>query len=148
MYVGKRVGFTGTQKGLRPAQRRALIELLKSLKPIEFHHGDCIGTDQEGCYIAQTLLKPAPRIVSHPPTKDRKRAFTTGNDETRPKRDYLVRNQNIVGECDLLIGCPKYRFREGSGGTWYTVGYAEGQQKPRFIVWPDGEVTQPDEEVP
>ena len=146
-YKGRRVGFSGTRQGMTDAQKEAFSALIRELGPTEFHHGDAIGADAEAADAVNQLLQ-RPKIICHPCYFNAQRAWTKFNDEKRPVRDTHVRNRRIVAETDLLVGCPKSMKRLQSTGTWHTIGEAEGKGKPRFVVWPDGTITQPEEEIP
>lgn len=127
------IGFTGTQEGLSQIQRASLTVLLGSAGT--FHHGDCVGADAEAHSIAARLDL---RLISHPPTIQTKRAFTT-NQETRVEKPYLERNRAIVDESNFIIACPKGP-EELRSGTWSTVRYAKNQEKRGAIIFPDGRI--------
>jgi hypothetical protein len=118
-----KIGFTGTQQGMSDRQKRQLAALLTSLKGTEFHHGDCIGADEEADGIAAQL---GLRIVIHPPDNMSKRAFRTRwpNRVEREPLPYLERNHHIVDETEVLIAGPKSEQEELRSGTWATVRYA------------------------
>jgi hypothetical protein len=132
-----KVGFTGTQSGMSRHQAAQLIDNLVALECTEFHHGDCIGADNQADVLARNIVG---RIVVHPPTNDSKRAFTTRKAGTvvRPPKPYLERNHDIVDETDVLIATPRdERVEELRSGTWATVRYARKQGK-RVIILPRG----------
>ena len=131
-----KIGFTGTKKGMQFDQWIVLEDFLKKLQDtfayIEFHHGDCVGSDFQAHNIAKKL---GLKIVIHPPKNPKTRAFCKG-DEVRPEKDYLVRDHDIVDECDKLIVVPKLRREELRSGTWATYRYAKKCNKECIIVWP------------
>jgi len=59
-------------------------------------------------------------------------------DEYRNPQDYLVRNQDIVNECDVLVATPKENNEVLRSGTWATIRRATKAKKPVLIVNPDG----------
>ena len=126
----KHIGFTGTRSGMSEAQKAGFIALLESLMPCVFHHGDCVGADEEAHLMARTL---GISVVIHPPIKDDLRAFCDGASEVRAPKSYFARNRDIVNECSLLIATP-YTDEETSGGTWYTINYARKVKKPVAIL--------------
>lgn len=132
-----KVGFTGTQEGTTPKQRKTLRELLSPIKEGEFHHGDCIGSDAEAHDIAEEL-----KLIthSHPPRNESKRAFRKAK-VTHKKLPYLTRNRAIVDLTDYLIATPAGPEKLMSG-TWSTVRYAKSIGKIVWIVWPDGTYEQ------
>lgn len=132
-------GFTGTRDGLTAAQRHTLGEALRMTT--EFHHGDCIGADEEADALARMH---GARVVIHPPIIEDLRAYCGNPHDDRdrttwvPAKDYLARNRDIVHAADRLIACPRETTRTLRGGTWYTVRFAESVGKPVRIIWPDG----------
>lgn len=140
--MATRIGFTGTRAGATLQQLDRLESLLKDYKPadssasspLEFHHGRCVGADEQAWYVAMAL---GYRTIAHPPIKSRFDAHTA-DDEVRPKRSYLDRNKNIVDETQLLLAAPRTFERTIRSGTWHTVRYAEHKKRPIIIIWPDG----------
>ncbi|NTU84764.1 MAG: hypothetical protein HGA45_36270, partial [Chloroflexales bacterium] len=131
-----KLGFTATQLGLSEAQRGVVPLLLVSLRPDEFHHGDCVRGDEAGHALAREYTQAW--IVAHPGDIATKRAHCQA-DEMRPVAPTLERNRAIVDEVDLLLACPAGPEYQRSG-TWATVRYARKQGKPIIIVYPDGEI--------
>ena len=138
------IGFSGSQCGLTDIQSTKLEALLTHLKPVEAHHGGCIGADDIfhglcskleirvhlhlGCdkngYMPKTMLYNIPecdKCIVH-------------IYETKP---YLDRNKDIVNACDILIACPSGP-EELRSGTWSTVRYAKKSKKEIVIIYPDG----------
>lgn len=115
-----KVGFTGTQIGMSDRQKQILQDMLAHFRPLEFHHGDCVGADAEAHDIVASI---GLKIVIHPPLNGAKRAFKTGG-EVLEKKDYLQRNHDIVDATDVLIVAPKTDQEELRSGTWATYRYA------------------------
>ena len=135
-----KVGFTGTQYGMTTGQYREVTKILLSLKEmVEFHHGDCVGADQEAHNFVWGEMKKA-RIYIHPPINPKKRAHCTSEDSIILKaQEYLVRNHAIVDAVDLLIAAPRsVGVEELRSGTWATIRYARERMMQYIIVWPDG----------
>jgi hypothetical protein len=133
-----KLGFTGTRDGMTAAQRDAFAARI--VAPDEFHHGCCVGADEQAAQIV--FNADCPRIVGHPPTgtallSEFSLGFNTENHDPLP---YLVRNKRIVDACDVLMACPKGPEEQRSG-TWSTVRYARRQGKTVVIFWPDGTVS-------
>lgn len=129
-----RVGFTGTQAGMTPAQKVRLGQMLRG-RQVELHHGDCIGADADAHDIAAAL---GAVIVIHPPIKDAKRAFCWHADKVMDPAPYHARNRAIVSATERLIACPKESEEVMRSGTWMTIRYARNMGRPIWILWPDG----------
>ena len=133
-----KVGFTGTQKGMTPEQKARVRSFLKAahLGHAEFHHGDCVGADAEAHDIAR---EEGYRIVIHPPSDDKKRAFKEG-DYSFPLEPYLDRNEAIVRSTDIMLATPSTNREVQRSGTWSTIRRARTLRRAAIIVYPSGEV--------
>lgn len=135
-----RVGFTGSREGLAATQIRFLHEFFDEFDVREAHHGDCLGAD--AAFHDICLAKGVERIVIHPPTDPKLRAFCHtranrhANIEVLVKKDYIQRNHDIVGSCHALLVCPKTRIEEVRSGTWATYRYAKKQGVKTVILFP------------
>lgn len=129
-----KIGFTGTQRGMTPAQKTSFEALIQELRLTEFHHGDCIGADQDAHDI---VVRRDVWVVLHPPTVIDKRAFCVGNEKRVPKW-YLERNHDIVDETDVLIAAPGEDVEQLRSGTWATVRYARKLRRTVYLLYPDG----------
>jgi hypothetical protein len=142
----RKVGFTGTRHGMTPEQADEFRSWIKGIQPTEFHHGDCVGADDQAATIVHNVMGAACKIVSHPPIDDRFRAYNPHADESCEPKEYHARNRDIVDATGQTIGAPKdpapetpyHPMPKPHGGTWYTLGYAEKRGKARRIMWPDG----------
>jgi hypothetical protein len=134
-----KIGFTGTQRGMTDEQKQTLRGYLRNqvmVRPEEFHHGDCIGADQQAAIIAYTL---GIKLVIHPPIKEDKRAYVLlSQSEVRLARAYLDRNHDIVDETEILFAAPKTAEEQQRSGTWATVRYAEKKHKRIYLIYPGG----------
>jgi hypothetical protein len=117
-----KIGFTGSRQGMSQPQMENFVMLLKKMGMTEFHHGDCVGADEEAHAIVRDFF-PNVQIVIHPPTSAGKRAFCVG-DETRESLPYLTRDRKIVDECEFLFAAPLRNTEELRSGTWSTIRYA------------------------
>jgi hypothetical protein len=139
-----KLGFTGTRQGMTKPQMDAFIDLVFELAQgdllEEFHHGCCIGADEQ----AHNLLdESGVKRIGHPPENSTYSAsLETLNscDELRSPVPYLVRNQNIVDETDSLVAAPKRMKENLHSGTWYTVRMARKAGKSVTIIYPNGDV--------
>jgi hypothetical protein len=135
-----RVGFTGTREGMTRAQTVALNEWWEGLDVDEFHHGACVGADEEAVSCCQNFTTA--KIIAHPGDIHRltsRKAVRESLMTAHPK-PCLNRNLDIVDACDILAACPKGP-EELRSGTWATVRYARKAGRPIVIFWPDGSVT-------
>jgi hypothetical protein len=133
-----KIGFTGTQQGMTPAQEKTFKDLIKRLNPTEFHHGDCVGADLHAHYLIKYLF-PFVKIKIHPPLDSSKRAFAEGHSKYIPK-PYLERNKAIVNMTNSLIATPKTKDEQLRSGTWSTIRYAKSSNKKVYIINPDGSI--------
>lgn len=131
------VGFTGTRRGLTPAQRSALRPLLTDLGAEILIHGDCVGADAAAHQIA---MDAGLRIHIRPCDLPNMRAHCGGAELTFPVTNAFARNRQIVDDCDVLVGTPHTAAEQSRGGTWYTIRYGRKKGRPLFILNPDGTV--------
>lgn len=108
-------------------QKKELREFLedKADSSTEFHHGDCIGADEEAHMEARDL---GFFLVGHPPIDDRYRAHCKFHKTHKPK-PYITRNHDIVDDTDMMVAAPRTDEEEIRSGTWATIRYAEEQGK-------------------
>ena len=135
------LGFTGTSRGMTPAQHRSVHGVLE-IREGEFHHGDCVGADDEAHQLA--ILCGAFKLHLHPPEDEKARAFCTPFHVMHERKPYLVRNHDIVDACSLLIATPGGYNEVMRSGTWATIRYARKTGTSHVVVWPDGTQTWED----
>lgn len=131
------IGFTGTRIGMNKIQAKIFEETIKKIDVDEFHHGDCIGADEEAHEIVRNC-KPEVQIFIHPPKEKKLRAFCGGN-YTAPEKNYIARNCDIVDACKKIIAVPYGKKELVRSGTWATVRYARKENKSILIIYPDGQ---------
>lgn len=130
-----KIGITGTRNGGSAYQLKKLENMLEDFGATELHHGDCVGIDAQAHEIARTL---GLRVVVHPPLNPTMRAWCKG-DVMREPEEYIQRNHNIVDETDYLFAFPDSPEHWRSG-TWATIRWARGQNKPFILTMPNGPV--------
>lgn len=131
------VGFTGTRDGMTDIQARKVGELIKGA--VEFHHGDCIGADEQ---VHMFAIRNGVSVILHPPRDKSRRAFCRGADVTVDVQDYIDRNHDIVDMSEILVAAPSGpEAAQPRSGTWATVQYALRKARQVHVVMPDGEVT-------
>lgn len=122
------IGFTGTQVGMTEKQQARFAKYIVEIAPFsEFHHGDCIGADEQAATMVREYL-PDVEIVCHPPTNQAKRAFFKSDRYEKPF-EYLERNHHIVEASKRLIACPKESKPVQRSGTWATYRYARARSR-------------------
>lgn len=125
------IGFTGTQIGMSERQIKRLTQVLLYSNPNWFHHGDCIGADEQAHAVALAL---GIKVAIHPPSNSSKRAFCKGWKKRYPAKPYSDRNEDIVNETTLLLGAPKSDAEELRSGTWATMRYAWRMGFPVLVL--------------
>lgn len=146
-----KLGFTGTRRQPDMRQMMAFSRLMALMRPLEFHHGDCVGADEKAHYRVYNMYPETKVIWIHPPRYNSMRAFCTGHAPRVQWRDplpYLVRNQNIVNATDVLCAMPRTDVEEHRSGTWATVRYARKQHKGIAILLPEGQIIYENMEEP
>ncbi len=141
------IGFTGTRQGMSENQKKSLKGIIERLDNEnesidEFHHGGCIGADNEASNIigAGRCICSFIPIITHHPKNERYVVYKYGDyppfleSFVQKPKPYLERNRDIVDNSDILIACPK-DFNQTRSGTWYTINYAHKQGKPVIILW-------------
>jgi hypothetical protein len=115
-----------------------LIRHFSALSNIEFHHGDCIGSDDEAHTMVRTLPRMLHLIHLHPPIDNSYRAHCTG-DLSEDPLPYIDRNHVIVHMTDFMIATP-----EGDevlrSGTWATIRYAYKAGKNVYLIDSKGQI--------
>ena len=155
------LGFSGTRKGMTPAQRAALPSVLAAL-PERVLHGGAVGSDTEfDEWIAPIIANSQTAFIEIYPATDERRVYWGNHDrgfpgcrgiivkavacsdhfESRPWPP-LERNRIIAERCDALLACPSEPTEQLRSGTWATVRYARKAGKPVTFVMPSGEVVE------
>lgn len=127
-----------TIKQLRCVGQILLCHCYTAWKRTEFHHGDCVGADEEAHQLAVALRLD---VILHPPELDRRRAWCENYVAEREPAPYLDRNHNIVDETEMLVAAPATKDEQLRSGTWATVRYARKQGRSIYFAWPDGYMT-------
>ncbi len=125
------------------SQKSSVLHFLTYLKAdaepgevFEFHHGCCIGSDEQAHELAEMLEY---RIVLHPPS-DLSKVMKLDFDKylCHGQLPYLKRNRVIATEYDVLIATPFEAAEIVRSGTWATVRYARQAGTGVVIAWPTG----------
>lgn len=133
-----KIGFTGTRQGMTKKQKTEFEKLIKAKNFEEFHHGMCIGSDEEAHNLIEQD-KTSVKIIGHPPIWSGSVAHLPCHLQM-PVDTYAKRNKNIVDSTDYLIATPDDKERPGSG-TWVTIRYARKQCKKIYIIHKNGRVS-------
>jgi len=136
------LGFTGTRRGMNDLQKLTVENILIVLKPEKANHGMCIGADKDFDVICSELGItrrgwPGVDKAGNCPT----RAQCPGIQEIMGERRYTVRDRLIVAHSSLLIATPKLYSPEPRSGTWVTIRIARQLGIMRYIVYPDGTIS-------
>lgn len=155
------IGFTGTQRGMTVKQQDAFeIEICSLLFASDydciFHHGVCIGADEEAHFLVYNCGLDWRYL--YPPINTDKMSDKILNDgysfvkssdpssvpaiKIHEPKDYLERNKDIVNASDVLIVVPGEFTEQLRSGTWSTYRYAKKKSVPRIIIFPDGTVKE------
>lgn len=110
------IGFTGTRRGMSSFQRDEVRQILTNLTWHEFHHGNCLGADEEAALIAMSI---GHRVYAHPSDMGCRSVKATSDFAFAPLPP-LVRNRKIVMASELLIAAP-LGDEVLRSGTWATV---------------------------
>lgn len=103
-----------------------------------FHHGGCVGADEEAHAIAVEFELP---IWIHPANIPEMQARCEGGNKTIcTTRPPLVRNRAIVAATELVIATPYENEEVLRSGTWATIRQAQRLGKHIIVVYPDGRV--------
>jgi len=132
-----KVGFTGTQEGTTNEQFAACTEFFLSEDVSEFHHGACIGADEE---IHKLVVIMKSKVYKYPSTVTTKLGKCPGGYLACQAMHPLKRNPLIVDAVDMLLACPKTQYEIRRSGTWATIRYARKVGKPIMIIFPNGEI--------
>lgn len=133
----RRIGFTGTRKGMSRLQKETLnmlLQLTRTWTCVEFHHGDCAGADKQAFQIAQSHKHTT---YAHPASGFGWRAYTASDFVYAPLPS-LERNKVIVQSVQLLLATPDDYKERMRSGTWSTVRYARKIGCPLWIIFPNG----------
>ncbi len=137
MSADKHVAFTGTQRGMQPAQGVAFTELICMLRPDWFHHGNCVGADKDAHDVVRACLPTKIRL--HPCNITNKQAECVG-DATELVLPPLVRNRVMVDQCPILVATPGEADEVLRSGTWATIRYARAKKRTIYLITPLGDV--------
>jgi hypothetical protein len=134
------LGFTGTQEGMTGSQRKVVAQLLTQFTPVMARHGDCIGADTDFHELVTEIRGRICRIKTYPPIDTTLRAYCKADEEHEPL-PYLIRDDLIARDCQVLLATPKGFKEQRRSGTWATIRYGYKHGKEVIIVYPDGSIS-------
>lgn len=138
--TARSIGFSGSREGMSTRQLEVVERFLAMSEFKEVHHGDCTGADEQFHMIVDAKIQEGGgqiRIVIHPPDDPSYRAFCLSS-AMLPQQPYLVRNETIVKQSQVLLAAPSTSKDEPRSGTWHTIRYARKMKRKIYIVMPDG----------
>jgi len=134
-----RLGVTATRHGLSDSQRdhaeRTFVDLLTEWDEIEFHHGRCVGGDEETLLIAKSFGSRV-RTVAHPAIIHPNMISQVTSDVELPAKPPLKRNVDIVDVVRMLLAYPHQEHEVIRSGTWSTIRYARKTMRLHTVVPP------------
>jgi len=133
-----KAGVTGTQHGWTEAQRVQFTLMVSEMDIIEWHHGDCVGVDEQASLVVRRRFGQGV-IHSHPPDNPKKRAWVPSG-MIHIEKPYLDRNDDIVDAIETLFAIPQGYKNVVRSGTWYTYREAIKQSRQVILILPSGEV--------
>jgi hypothetical protein len=131
-----KLGVTASRTGLTRDQKDVFKFVAHTVKPYEFHDGDCIGGDEQAHHIIRTEF-PRCYMVGHPPENPKQRARQMYH-RAHPAKGYIERNHEIVDMVDYMIALPNSKKEKKRSGTWATIRYARKLGRKLTIIYPDG----------
>lgn len=143
-----KIGFTGSREGGTPLTFGVFNSLLldQFADAVEFHHGCCVGWDEQACLLVGYCVRRNPVFlrIGHPGDSPLLISdLAKANSEVvLPSKKNLSRNRDIVNACDWLIACPRTQAEEQRSGTWATIRYARKTGRRITIINPDGTLTE------
>jgi len=113
-------------------KKETLIQLPQEYRPVEFHHGGCIGADAEARAIVQKYCATA-TVIIHPPADLRLRAFCRADSYMVASSDVA---RDLVDQCDILVAAPG-TSGEGQGSeTWAAITCARERNVTVVVLEP------------
>ncbi len=108
-----------------------------------FHHGMCVGADEQFHRIVERFGPRGTRILGHPgyPKKDlsdRSRRAKVECDRVFDSKPFMSRNDDIVIRSNVVFATPGERKEKLYSGTWATVRRTVKAGKLLFLVAPNG----------
>lgn len=137
-------GFTGSQHGMTEKQAKVFMEFIDFNAPdiTEFHHGDCIGSDEQAHRAVKRILGESFSVHIHPPEDSSRRAWCGDeHDVVAEPKPYLVRDADIAAAAQVLVATPRQAEEVQRSGTWATIRRA-AKNSLVVIIYPDGRMAQ------
>lgn len=134
------LGVTATQRGLTRAQRDAALSYLQQLPLLtEFHHGGCVGGDEDLHFLVRGAFPGVPIFIHRGDTPEKWAHFPGDTHVTELRAlPNLERNKVIVKTVGKLWAFPGERQEVLRSGTWATIRTAKRAGRSAIIFYPDG----------
>ena len=108
IYIMLKIGFIGTRHGMSNEQIKELTKIIKYKNFDEFHHGMCIGADEQAHHIVEDIKDV--KIIGHPPKYLGSYSPVSCSSMIKPDT-YRKRNNSIIDSTDILIATPDTKER-------------------------------------
>lgn len=134
-----KIGFTGTRKGMTQQQFLTFQRVTESWYITEFHHGACVGADEQAVTAISNVI-PSKCIFAHPPADGKllSRVALGLSANVHEPMPYLQRDREIVRDSWILLSTPETFEEVLRSGTWTTMRYAKAARHPVFNIQPNG----------
>jgi|SRR5262252_9344418 len=140
-----KIAFTGTRKGMTPAQQDSVAIAFAKLDALVLHHGACRGADRVAHAILVQTFGSMSAHHMHPTNEEQHLwAFSVARQPDviyTLETDPIKRNHLMIDLSEALVAAPSKKQEELRSGTWATIRYARKLHKPIYFCWPDGTIT-------
>lgn len=133
------LGFVGSGRKLRNRQIGELHKMVADPSVGAVHHGGCTGGD-EVCH--QFALYSGKNVVVHPPDEIKMQGHCTRAAWSKSQvvrlesKEFLLRIEEIVAACDVLVACPETAKEAKGSIAWYAIRRAKKLKKTVNVISP------------
>lgn len=135
------LSFTGTRRGMKPAQYERVFFAVKQTAWTRAVHGCCHGSDREFHDLTSSLAHDLFPSNEEQHQWALQNSFG-GRNVIYPIMPPIERDKKMVDLGNTLIATPGGMQEIVHSGTWTTIRYARRIRRHTIICWPDGTVTE------